>query len=268
MDVTTILFIRFSIAAVCMLIWLKLRGEALPRGTLLIRLVVMGAIGYVGQSLCYMSALQYASAGLVALLLYLYPMLVTILSVLILKDKLTKWNGLALLLATAGAALTANPQGGQWMGVLLAIIAAIVYAGYIIVGTGVMAQVSAVQSSAVIFSSAAFVFGLLSLLSGFHLPVDSSGWWVMGGMGIIATLVPVSAFLAGLKRVGPRDASLLSTFEPAVTVALAALILGEPVRMDMLLGGGLILAAVILTVSKQKQRTASQPKPEIEPVAR
>ena len=72
----------------------------------------MGAIGYVGQSLCYMSALQYASAGLVALLLYLYPMLVTILSVLILKDKLTKWNGLALLLATAGC--SPDCQSARW----------------------------------------------------------------------------------------------------------------------------------------------------------
>ena len=83
----------------------------------------------------------------------------------------------------------------------------------------------------------------------------------MGGMGIFATLVPVSAFLAGLKRVGPRDASLLSTFEPAVTVALAALILSEPVRMDMLLGGGLILAAVILTVSKQINKLLLNPNP-------
>ncbi len=201
----------------------------------------MGAIGYVGQSLCYMSALQYASAGLVSLLLYLYPMLVTILSVLFLKEKLTKWNGLALVLATLGAALTANPQGGQWMGVLLAITAAIVYAGYIMIGSGVMAKVSAIQSSAVIFSSAALVFGGLTLLRGVKLPADISGWWVLVGMGILATLVPVSAFLAGLKRVGPRDASLLSTFEPVVTVVLAALILSEPIRVEMLLGGGLIL---------------------------
>lgn len=252
MDVITIMFIRFSIAAIFMLIWLWLRHESLPTGKTLWLLIGMGGLGYVGQSLCYMSAIQYASAGLVALLLYLYPMMVTVLSVIFLKEKLNKWGVIALLLATAGAALTANPQGGQSTGILLAIGAALIYAVYIIVGTGVMLNVSAIQSSSVIFSSAAVVYGMLTLLGGAQFPKDTGGWWTLAGMGVVATLVPVSAFLAGLKRLGPRDASLLSTFEPVVTVILAATILGEAIRPDMLLGGGLIVTAVVLTVTRRK----------------
>ena len=53
-------------------------------------------------------------------------------------------------------------------------------------------------------------------------------------------------FLAGLKLIGPTDASMLSTLEPVVTVLLAAWLFGERLSPVILIGGGLILGAVIL----------------------
>jgi drug/metabolite transporter (DMT)-like permease len=246
LDTATLLFLRFSLSAVCMAALLIARGEAWPRGRLLIALIGMGAIGYVGQSFCYLTAIQYASAGLVALLLYLYPTFVAILAVIFLKSGLTRRKVIALCLATLGAALTANPQGGQWNGVLLAISAAIIYAIYIVVGAGVMQQVSAVQSATIIFISAGVVYAGIALIQGPLWPTTSTGWWSVAGITIVATVIPVATFLAGLKRVGPTDASLLSTLEPVVTVILAAVLLGERLQPIALIGGGLILGAVAL----------------------
>ena len=253
MDVTTLLFLRFTIAAILMFAWMALRREPLPRGRVLLQLAGMGGLGYVGQSFCYMSAIQYASTGLVALLLYLYPVFVTVLTVIVQKKKITSRTILALVLATIGAALTANPEGGQLPGILLAVSAALIYAVYIIVGTDVMKQVSSVQSSAVIFASAAVVFGLMTLIRGAHWPATQTGWLAVSGIALIATMLPVATFLAGLKIVGATDASLLSTLEPVVTVILAAVIFGEPVLTAMLIGGALILAAVVITVQRQKK---------------
>src|SRR4051794_9733801 len=73
MDTITLLFLRFGIAAVCLGVVMKWRGLSLPRGRYLATAMLMGALGYAGQSFCYFSALHYASAGMVALLLYLYP---------------------------------------------------------------------------------------------------------------------------------------------------------------------------------------------------
>ena len=129
-------------------------------------LIGMGALGYVGQSFCYLTATQYASAGLVALLLYLYPIFVAILSVIFLKEKLTRLKVIALALATCGVALTADPQGGSWMGIVLAIGAAAIYSVYIIVGTGVLKRVTAIQSSTVIFASAGAVYATLAIIKG------------------------------------------------------------------------------------------------------
>jgi len=245
-DTFTLLFLRFGLSAILMIGMLWFRGESLPKGRPLALLVGMGAIGYVGQSYCYLTAIKYASAGLVALLLYLYPTFVAILSFVFLKRRLGALKLVALLLATLGAILTANPQGGQWTGILLAIGAAMIYSIYIIVGAGVMQQVSAVQSSTVIFASAGFVYGGLMALNGPHWPTSSTGWLAVGAIALIATVIPVVAFLAGLKRIGPTDASMLSTLEPVVTILLAAILYGEILQISALFGGGLILLAVLL----------------------
>jgi drug/metabolite transporter (DMT)-like permease len=250
-DTQTLLFMRFTLSAFLMGGLLAARREPLPRGETLAKLIGMGAIGYVGQSFAYLSAIKYASAGLVALLLYLYPTFVAILSVMFLKSKLTSAKILALGVATLGTALTANPQGGEWKGIFLALSAALIYAVYIIVGTGVMQKVSAVQSSTIIFASAGAVYGVMTALNGPHWPASNAGWMTIGAMALIATVIPVDTFLAGLKRIGPTDASMLSTIEPIVTVFLAALIFGESLQPMTLLGGGLILAAVLLLTQSE-----------------
>jgi drug/metabolite transporter (DMT)-like permease len=65
-------------------------------------------------------------------------------------------------------------------------------------------------------------------------------------IALVSTVVAVSAFFAGLRRVGPSEAAILSTFEPPVTVALAFLVLGERLTPVQLAGGALVLAAVIV----------------------
>jgi drug/metabolite transporter (DMT)-like permease len=245
-DTFTLLFLRFTIAALIMAGILIAKREGVPRGKTLGLLIGMGAIGYVGQSFCYLTATQYASAGLVALLLYLYPIFVAILSVIFLKEKLNRVKVMALALATTGVALIVDPQGGQWLGIALAIGAAAIYSVYIIVGAGVMKTVSAISSSTVIFASAGLVYGVLTALNGPQWPTSADGWLIVAATVLIATVIPVVTFLAGLKRIGPTDASMLSTLEPVVTVLLAAWLLDEQLQWITLLGGALILIAVIV----------------------
>jgi drug/metabolite transporter (DMT)-like permease len=254
LDTFTLLFLRFSFSTILMVILLAWQRQTLPRGKTLWQLVGMGAIGYVGQSFCYLSAIKYASAGLVALLLYLYPIFVAILSSIFLKVKLTFPKIAALALAVLGAFFTANPQGGQWLGIFLALSSALIYSIYIVVGSGVMKKVSSVQSSTVIFTSASLVYGIMIAINGVQWPDSRSGWLAIAGMTLIATVIPVATFLAGLKRIGPTNAAMLSTLEPMVTVLLAALLFGEILRPLTLLGGALILAGVILMTRAELSR--------------
>jgi drug/metabolite transporter (DMT)-like permease len=246
LDTFTMLFLRFGLAGLLMAIILFARRETFPHGKILLQLIGMGGLGYVAQSFSYLTALKYASAGLVALLLYLYPMFVFILSVIVFRERVTWLKASALVLALTGTALTVDPSGGQFQGILLAICAALVYSVYIIVGTNVMKHVSPVQSSMVIFASAGAVYGTLMLANGIRLPSSGGGWLGVMGIVLIATVIPVVAFLAGLERIGPTNAAMLSTLEPVVTVLLAAWIFEERLKLVVILGGGLILIAVIL----------------------
>jgi drug/metabolite transporter (DMT)-like permease len=246
MDTFTILALRFTFAAALMAILLIARREPFPRGRTLWQLIGMGAIGYVGQSYSYLTAIKFASAGLVALLLYLYPVFVAVLSAFFLKERFSLSKLIALGLATLGAALTANPQGGSWTGILFAITAAGIYSVYIIVGTGVMKRVSAFQSSTVIFASAGAVYCTLALVNGPQLPQTGAGWGAVTATVLLATVIPVATFLAGLQLIGPTNASMLSTLEPIVTVLLAAWLFAEALPLMTLVGGALILVAVLL----------------------
>jgi len=263
MDTFTVLFIRFGSSAVFMTVVLLLRKEHFPRGQILAQLVGMGALGYVGQSFMYMTAIKYASSGLVALLLYLYPMFVFILSVMILHEKVTSVKVISLALAVVGAALTVDPNGGQLIGALMAIAAALIYSVYIIVGTGVMKHVSAIQSSTIIFASAGMVYGMLTFANGAHFPASHSGWLAMLGMIVFSTIIPVVTFLAGLERIGPTNAAMLSTLEPVVTVLLAAWLFGERLMPIVVVGGGLILLAVVLLTRSELKKENGDSQPSV-----
>ena len=247
-NTNSLLFLRFGTAAVVMFAICFARRERLPRARALWPLIGMGAIGYVGQATCYLTALQYASAGLVALLLSLYPVLVAVLSVLFLRDRFTWPRVLALALALAGVALTAGPVTGEWRGVALALGAAAIYSVYIIVGDRVLAAVSPWMSSAVIFASAGTMSGVLMLFGGVTLPATTGGWGAMAGIVVLATLGPVSLFLLGVSRIGATNAALVSTLEPIVTTLLAAWAFNESLSALTLLGGALILLATVVVV--------------------
>jgi drug/metabolite transporter (DMT)-like permease len=257
-DLFTVLFLRFGISALIMSVILILRREHFPRGKILAQLVGMGALGYVGQSFTYLTAVNYASPGLVALLLYLYPLFVAVLSVIFLREQVTQIKVIALAIALVGAALTVDPEGGQIIGALLAVAAALIYSVYIIVGSNVMKHVSAVQSSTVIFASAGVVYGLLTFIKGAQFPQSNTGWYAIIGMILIATIVAVVAFLAGLEIVGPTNAAMLSTLEPIVTVLLAAWVFDERLSIIALFGGGLILAAVIMVARAELKPNKEQ----------
>ena len=253
-DTWTLLALRFAIAAACLFALAKLAGHALPRGRDLAGGVAMGGAGYAMQAATFFSALKFAPAGLVALLLYLHPALVAVLAALFLHERMTRTKLVALALALAGLTLTVAPAlaGGTGafpqlpLGVALGVAAASVYAIYIVAGTRLTSRVPALALSAVIATSAAVVFVGVAAMLGPRWPSTPSGWAAVVAIAIVSTVLPISLFFAGLSRIGATQASTLSTVEPVVTIALAALLLDERIAPVQLAGGALILGAVLL----------------------
>ena len=241
------LALRFTIASLLMSGWMFARKEAWPRGRTLLVLIGMGALGYVGQSFCFFSALNYASAGLVSLLLYLYPALVTFLGALFFRERLRPWQMGAVLAALAGTALIIGGDShGSLTGVALGIGAALIYSLYILVGSRVLHSTGALATATTIMLAAAVVFTMLAVINRPALPMAWSGWLAIAAIALISTVVAMVTFFAGLARLGAADAATVSTFEPVVTVVLAAVFLGEPLSWAKMLGGGIILGALLV----------------------
>lgn len=245
-DVVAVLFLRFAIAATLMSLYMALARRRWPRGRNLAILAAMGGVGYVGQSLAFFSALNHASAGLVALLLYLYPILVTVLGAVFLRESLGAGRVLAVLAALAGTALTlGGGMAGEPVGVALGVAAALIYSIYILVGSRVLASSDAMGAATVVMISAAVVFGAIALGTRPRFPVEPAGWAAVLAIAVVSTVIAMGGFFAGIRLLGAADAATLSTLEPAVTIALAAIFLDEPLSRLQLAGGAIILGAVV-----------------------
>lgn len=260
-DASTLLLLRFTVAAAVMWAVVGARRARLPRGRGLAALVAMGAMGYAGQAFCYFTALTLASAGLTALLLYLYPALVAILSRVVFRQPFSPAQAGAVALALVGSALTIGPLGdGRPLGILFGLLAALIYSVYIMTGSRLPPDVGSTASTAIITSSAALVYGAIALVRGVRLPSTPAGWLAVLAIAVVGTVVAIAFFLAGLARLGPVRASTYSTLEPVFTVALAAILLGEQVTALRALGGALILAAVLILARAGAPRP--RPSPE------
>lgn len=258
----------FGVALKRRLPWPSIKG--------LIALAALGGIGYVGQSYFYFLALEYAPASLVALLLYTYPIIVTLLAAVFLQERLS-WVKLAVLsLCVAGAGLTVSgPISGlagaafpqQSLGVMCGLSAALIYAFYILAGTRITRGINPVVSTALICLSAALTFVVVVSFRAqaghaVQLPESASGWAGVLGVTLVSTVIAVLAFFAGLKRLGASNASMLSALEPVVTVLLASTLLGESLSPTQWCGGALILGAVVWLAQADRrsaQRTVAQP---------
>jgi drug/metabolite transporter (DMT)-like permease len=197
----------------------------------------------------YFMALETAPASMVALVVDTYPVIVALLCALLGFERLTVRGLVAALIAVAGCALTVG--GGEQVrfsaGVLFAFLAAFFYGSYIAlssrIGAGVPAEATArhvAQASAVAFLAWAIVDG------GIRLPAAPLVWASIAVIAVVSTVIASRTLLAGLTRIGPGRAAVLSVLEVPATLLLAALFLGEALGPWQWTGAALILAAVIL----------------------
>lgn len=245
-EVGALLLLRFVLAGAVMCGYMLATRRRWPSAGTSAVLCGMGGIGYVGQSFCYFSALAHASAGMVALLLYLHPFIVTLLSAALFEQRLGRVRLACVLLATAGTVLTIGGDlSSQPLGIALGIGAALIYSGYLLVGGRVLRNADPLGATTVVMLSAAAVLALVALATRPAFPASAAAWLWVGLIALVSTVVSMVLLFAGIRRLGAADAATLSTLEPVVTFVLAALFLGEGISPRQLLGGAIVIAAVI-----------------------
>ena len=260
LGVTALLAARFGLAASLLwaLVAVRARRRAAagarsgavsgrPTRRVVVAGLALGAIGYAAQAGLFFSALRHIDASLTSLLLYTYPALVFCGAVALRREHVTPWKALALALASAGAALVllgGGTGGLEAGGVALALGAGATYAIYILVAEGIVRRIDAFLLAALITTGAAVTFLLAGVVGG-ALTFPAGGWLWIVAIALFSTVLAVVTFMLGMERVGAATASILSTVEPVVTVGLAVAIYAEALGPLQVLGGALVLAAVV-----------------------
>ena len=262
LNTQSVLFFRFSIAAVIMWMLVFLLKKKLPQRKDLITLFLLGFLGYAGQSFSYFKALVYIPPSLVSILLYLYPVIVTLISVFILKERITYRKIAALILAVGGTILVIGfKKGSDIRGILLGISAAVIYSVYITTSSDVLKRNNALSSTALIFSSAALFFTGFCMRTELLLPSGSFGWTNIFLLAVVSTAVAAYTFFEGIKLIGAVNSSMLSTFEPVATIFLTAAVFN--CRITVLQGIGTLLIIISAIILSQREKSAEQELKEL-----
>jgi drug/metabolite transporter (DMT)-like permease len=212
-----------------------------------LRLWGIGGV-FVGNAILYFEGLRRLPASTTAVIVYTYPVIVTLLSGLLGFERFTLRAVLSALLAFAGCALVAGGvEGGAETGIWLVLGSAFFYAVYLLLGSRLAAHLPAEAAASHTAQAAAVVCTpLAAVRDTVLLPPTPAAWASLLAIAVLSTVVALRTLLAGMARIGPVRAAVLSSFEVVVTVCLSAVFLGERLGPRKLAGAALILGAVVL----------------------
>lgn len=225
------------------------------------RLIGLGLIGYYIASYLDFLGLQYVTAGLERLILYLNPTLVLLLSAVVLGKRLTRGDLAALALAYAGILLAfwhdvALTGSDVPLGAALVFGSAACYAVYLVVSGEMVKRLGAIRltSYAMLVSTAGVLaqFVVLNPVSSLQQPAAVYGLSLVNAM--LCTVLPVFATMMAVERIGAGNTSLASMVGPVSTIALAWVFLGETVSSWQLAGTVLVLGGVYVLSRKGMPR--------------
>src|SRR3954451_2779120 len=268
-ELTPLLALRFVMAAAMLwaLVLLRRRPLGSPRGVALG--AALGFGGYALQAGLYFGAIQRIDVGLASLLLYAYPSFVTLAAFAPRRESPTRRKLGALALASSGVILVLAGGGTgsiDPLGPAMALACAGFYTVFILGSERASAKVPAVPFAASVATGAAVTFAIAAFFTG---GVQASGEGVMCAavIALVSTVIPIVLFTAGLARVGASTTAIASAVEPALTVALAWIVLGETLGPFQFAGGALVLCAVVMLQltpaarSRVRLRTRARARP-------
>jgi len=237
------------------------RTSSAPRMTTRqwIWVAVLGILGYYFSSYFDFVGLQYISAGLERLILFLYPSFAVLINAVAFRQRINRVQVWALVLTYTGIGIAyfgelrvdvGNPN--FYWGSFLVFLCAIIYAFYL-AGMGSIVKVlppaKFTTYSMLVAVLAVFLHFLARGLANGHLslPPDHRLWMYGILLALLATVIPSFMLSAGMKRIGANNAAIVTSIGPVSTILQAHFILGDPIFAEQVIGTLLVIAGVLLT---------------------
>lgn len=223
--------------------------------------VLVGFMGYYVSAYVNFLGLEYISASLERILLFIYPTFVLLINAFLVKRKVSKLQWLALLITYAGIFIAfmkhfeAHQQKNIALGAFLVILSGFTYSFYLVGSDKLVAKLGTTR-----FTSWAMLSALIPTLihSFFYNRLDifqfpPQVYVIALSMAIFSTVLPTYMFSEGIKRVGSGNASIIASIGPIFTIVLATVFLHEPIWIEQITGTILVLIGVFMVSWKGKK---------------
>ena len=221
------------------------RGKPLPPRPVALRLFALGALGYAVQSSFYFWGIDRIDVSLATVIFYSYPVMVSVAAWVVFRNRLSRASLVCLAVVVAGVALTAGQvKSGSAAGVAAMLAAAAWYTGYILVSSRTVHLAGPLTSLTIVMVGAAVVHVAALPLHRSAIPSDATGWWAAIGAAVVSTFIGMGFFFAGVERLDPATAAILSTTEPVVSVLVGVLVYSETLTPTRAVGAVAVLAGV------------------------
>ncbi len=224
--------------------------------------ILMGVVGYYLASLFDFVGLQYISAGLERIILFIYPTLVVILSFLFLKKKIYATEVFSLLLTYTGVGIafsqdmkSSNTENVA-LGGFYILLSALTYAIYLMGSGSLIPKLGAKRYTAwALAISSVAVFLHFLILGNWEELVHPIGFYFLSFfMGTVNTVLPAIFVSEGIKRVGSKAAAIIGSVGPMSTLFLAYWFLDEKITLFHTIGTIFVLIGVFWISSRKKEK--------------
>lgn len=261
----TIALMRAAIALVCLALLQAALGKPLRLkniGRDVLPLFLSGAAMGFNWILLF-EAYKYTTVSVATLSYYFAPVIVTIASSVLFRERLSIRQIVCFLGSTAGLILVIglnNLRGGSAKGVLFALSAATLYATVVLLNKRIR-SVSGVDRTLLQFIASVIVLTpYLLITEGVHLEnMTPGGWGSLLLLGVVHTGVAYVLYFSALKDLRGQEVAILSYIDPLVAVLLSFTLLHEPTATLQLTGGGLILGFTLLNEISPKSVIPRKP---------
>lgn len=267
-DTVTLVTLRMGLALpfyIVMGCWVR-RTQTLPalKTNDLLITVGIGLSGYYLASLFDLWGLNYISAGFERLILYLYPMIVLLLSVVWFRRPIRPIEFIALAIGYAGIALiylqdSASQGPDVRLGVMLVMASAVAYAIFLVGSGQLVAKVGSMR-----FTVLAMIAACLTMILHFIIArsvsdlIQPQPVYIIGiALALFCTVIPSFLMNAGIKHLGAQEASIVGAVGPVITTLFGVAFLGENMTLWHAAGLILVIGAVTL-VTRSNAATKSK----------
>lgn len=228
----------------------------------ILQVVALGFIGYYLASYFDFYGLQFISASLERLILFVYPTLVILISVFVLKRKVTKVQVYAILITYIGIFVAfaddlSFARDQLWIGVGSIFLSALTYAAYLVGSGELIPKVGAVRFTAYAMTVSCIMVIIHYLLTNTN-EVLQQPWqvYMLGfAMAIISTVIPSFLISEAIKRLGASNFAIFGSLGPISTILLAIAILGERLDIYQIVGTVIVIFGVSIINVKKRQNS-------------